>query len=74
MSGLPKFLNLEQGIGVKSAHDEVTKAFKRYIDAVEPRNESANRKTTSRRRGPSGKSQSRTAPASNASCTVNQRL
>lgn len=37
MSGLPKFLNLEKGIGVKSAHAEVTEAFERYIDSVEPR-------------------------------------
>lgn len=36
MSGLPKFLNLEEGIGVKSAHAEVTEAFERYIDSVEP--------------------------------------
>jgi AcrR family transcriptional regulator len=50
MSGLPKFLNLEKGIGVKSAHDEVTKAFERYIDAVEPRNDPPKKKATSRRR------------------------
>jgi AcrR family transcriptional regulator len=37
MSGLPKFLNLERGIGVETAHDEVTEAFERYLDAVEPR-------------------------------------
>ncbi|RZT19076.1 TetR family transcriptional regulator [Mycobacterium sp. BK558] len=37
MSGLPKFLNLEKGIGVKTAHAEVTDAFERYLDAVEPR-------------------------------------
>ncbi|AKK28723.1 TetR/AcrR family transcriptional regulator [Mycobacterium sp. EPa45] len=37
MSGLPKFLNLEEGIGVKSAHAEVTEAFEQYIDLVEPR-------------------------------------
>ena len=37
MSGLPKFLNLEEGIGVSSAHAEVTEAFERYIDSVEPR-------------------------------------
>lgn len=55
MSGLPKFLNLEEGIGVKSAHAEVTKAFERYIDAVEPRTHSAKRKPTSRRRGPARK-------------------
>ncbi|ORA16170.1 TetR/AcrR family transcriptional regulator [Mycobacterium asiaticum] len=51
MSGLPKFLNLEKGIGVKSAHDEVTKAFTRYIDAVEPPANRRKRKPTSRRRG-----------------------
>lgn len=51
LSGLPKFLNLEEGIGVKSAHAEVTKAFERYIDSVEPRPETPKRKTASRRRG-----------------------
>jgi TetR/AcrR family transcriptional regulator, transcriptional repressor for nem operon len=51
MSGLPKLLNLEKGIGVKSAHDEVTKAFERYIDAAEPRNDHPERKPAPRRRG-----------------------
>lgn len=46
MSGLPKFLNLEKGIGVKSAHAEVTEAFERYLDQVEP----PAKKATSRRR------------------------
>jgi AcrR family transcriptional regulator len=50
MSGLPKFLNLEKGIGVKSAHDEVTKAFERYIGCVEPRAEPSKRKASTRRR------------------------
>jgi AcrR family transcriptional regulator len=51
MSGLPKLLNLEKGIGVKSAHDEVIKGFERYIDAVEPYNDPPKRKTgLSRRR------------------------
>ncbi|CRZ15321.1 TetR/AcrR family transcriptional regulator [Mycolicibacterium neworleansense] len=36
MSGLPKFLNLEKGIGVRTAHAEVTEAFERYLDLVEP--------------------------------------
>lgn len=36
MSGLPKLLNLEENIGVKSAHSEVTSAFERFIDEVEP--------------------------------------
>ena len=52
MSGLPKFLNLEKGIGVKSAHAEVTEAFERYIDAVEPRPVAPKRKSASRRRSP----------------------
>jgi len=50
MSGLPKFLNLEKGIGVKSAHAEVTEAFERYIDSVEPRRGRSNRKSTPRKR------------------------
>jgi len=50
MSGLPKLLNLEEGIGVKSAHAEVTEAFERYIDAVEPRPAASKRKVPSRRR------------------------
>ena len=50
MSGLPKLLNLEEGIGVKSAHAEVTEAFEKYIDTVEPRAEAPKRKANSRRR------------------------
>src|SRR6478672_7332922 len=47
MSGLPKLLNLEKGIGVKSAHAEVTEAFEQYIDTVEPRPEVPKRKSNS---------------------------
>ncbi len=36
ISGLPKFLNLEAGIGVKTAHKEVTTAFEKYLDSIEP--------------------------------------
>lgn len=36
ISGLPKFLSLEEGIGVKTAHKEVTTAFEQYLDSVEP--------------------------------------
>ncbi|OBJ98034.1 TetR family transcriptional regulator [Mycobacterium sp. 1245852.3] len=57
MSGMPKFLNLEEGIGVKSAHREVTKAFERYIDSVEPRPEPPQRKTTQRRRATTRRAQ-----------------
>lgn len=44
ISGLPKFLNLEEGVGVKTAHAEVTKAFERFLDSVEPPARSAKRK------------------------------
>lgn len=51
MSGLPKLLNLEENIGVKSAHSEVTTAFERFIDAVEPpKTATRKRKTAPRRR------------------------
>lgn len=36
ISGLPKFLNLEEGIGVKTAHKEVTNAFEKYLGSIEP--------------------------------------
>ncbi|MGE2690490.1 TetR/AcrR family transcriptional regulator [Mycolicibacterium pulveris] len=51
ISGLPKFLNLEEGVGVKTAHAEVTKAFERYLDSVEPPVSSAKR----RRAKPTGR-------------------
>ncbi len=49
ISGLPKFLNLEEGIGVKTAHAEVTEAFERYLDTVEPPTSPRNRKALRRR-------------------------
>lgn len=36
ISGLPKFLNLEEGIGVKTAHKEVTTAFEQYLESLDP--------------------------------------
>jgi AcrR family transcriptional regulator len=36
ITGIPKFLNLEEGVGVKTAHTEVVQAFERYLDAIEP--------------------------------------
>lgn len=48
ISGLPKFLNLEAGIGVKTAHKEVTTAFEQYLDSIDPP-PVAKRKTTQRR-------------------------
>jgi AcrR family transcriptional regulator len=61
LSGLPKFLSLEKGIGVKLAHDEVTKAFERYIDGVEPRTEPPKRKTASRQRATTPTKEGRTS-------------
>jgi AcrR family transcriptional regulator len=50
ISGLPKFLNLEEGIGVTTAHAEVTAAFERYLDEVEPRAKPTKRKAPPGRR------------------------
>jgi AcrR family transcriptional regulator len=52
ISGLPKFLNLEEGIGVKTAHAEVTDAFERYIDSVEPPKAPRKRKPPTNKRKP----------------------
>ncbi|RAV18301.1 TetR/AcrR family transcriptional regulator [Mycolicibacterium sp. GF69] len=37
ITGIPKFLNLEEGVGVDASHTEVVKAVERYLDAIEPR-------------------------------------
>jgi AcrR family transcriptional regulator len=49
ITGLPKFLNLEEGVGVKSAHADVIRAFERYLDAIEPPDKARKRKTSVRR-------------------------
>ena len=36
LTGVPKLLTLEAGVGVSTAHAEVVQAFERYLDAVEP--------------------------------------
>jgi len=36
ITGIPKFLNLEEGIGVKTAHSEIVEAFERYLFSMEP--------------------------------------
>lgn len=36
LTGIPKLLRLEEGVGVTAAHQEVVEAFERYLDAVEP--------------------------------------
>lgn len=37
VTGIPKFLNLEAGVGVHGAHDEVVKAIEKYLDSMETR-------------------------------------
>jgi TetR/AcrR family transcriptional regulator, transcriptional repressor for nem operon len=36
LTGIPKMIRLEQGVGVSTAHAEVIAAFERYLEAVEP--------------------------------------
>ena len=36
ITGIPKFLKLEEGIGVRTAHSDVVDAFECYLDSVEP--------------------------------------
>ena len=49
ISGLPKFLNLEEGIGVKTAHKEVTSAIEQYLETIEqsakPKRKAAQRRS-----------------------------
>lgn len=35
ITAIPKFLNLEEGIGVRTAHQELVDAFERYLNAVD---------------------------------------
>lgn len=44
VTGIPKFLNLEEGVGVDAAHDEVVNAIEKYLDTIETR-------STRRKRG-----------------------
>jgi AcrR family transcriptional regulator len=45
VTGIPKFLNLEGGIGVDGSHSEVIKAIENYLDSIETR-------SVRRKRGP----------------------
>jgi AcrR family transcriptional regulator len=45
VTGIPKFLNLEEGIGVDGSHTEVIKAIEKYLDSIETR-------SVRRKRGP----------------------
>jgi TetR/AcrR family transcriptional repressor of nem operon len=37
VTGIPKLIRLEKGVGASTAHAEVVEAFERYLDSVEPR-------------------------------------
>jgi AcrR family transcriptional regulator len=50
LTGIPKLLNLEKGIGVATAHRDLVKAFERYLDVVEPKPKRRTRPAGSRKR------------------------
>jgi AcrR family transcriptional regulator len=50
ITGIPKFLNLEEGVGVNAAHDEVIKAVEKYLDSVESRSKRRKRRPSQLRR------------------------
>ena len=41
VTGIPKLMRLEQGVGLSSTHDEVVHFFETYLAAVEPESERA---------------------------------
>jgi AcrR family transcriptional regulator len=50
VTGIPKFLNLEEGVGVDGAHDEVVNAIEKYLDSVEARSTRTKRRRSRARR------------------------
>jgi AcrR family transcriptional regulator len=50
ITGIPKMINLESGVGVSTTHAEVVEAFERYLDRVEPQAGSRRRRATQARR------------------------
>jgi AcrR family transcriptional regulator len=50
VTGIPKFLNLEQGVGVHAAHDEVINAIEKYLDSLETRSTRRKRRRSHSRR------------------------
>jgi TetR/AcrR family transcriptional regulator, transcriptional repressor for nem operon len=53
LTGLPKLIQLYEGLGLSTGHQEIVELFERYLDAVEPRSErrrSKPRTSRSRRR------------------------
>ncbi|ORV82285.1 TetR family transcriptional regulator [Mycobacterium interjectum] len=49
VTGIPKFLNLEEGVGVHAAHDEVANAIEKYLDTFETRSTRRKRRSRPRR-------------------------
>jgi AcrR family transcriptional regulator len=49
LTGIPKLIRLEAGVGVSTAHAEVVKAFEEYLDSVEPSARARRRKPSARR-------------------------
>jgi len=48
MNAIPKFLNLEKGIAVQTAHPELVNAVERDLDSLEPKTGSRRRKRSPR--------------------------
>jgi TetR/AcrR family transcriptional repressor of nem operon len=51
LTGIPKYLSLEDGINVDMGHRALIKAFESYLDHVEPKTRTRSRKPSPRSRG-----------------------
>ncbi|MQY27326.1 TetR/AcrR family transcriptional regulator [Nocardia aurantia] len=49
ITGIPKFLTLEEGIGVRTAHQELVDAFEHYLNSIDSSGPSERRRSRSRR-------------------------
>jgi TetR/AcrR family transcriptional regulator, transcriptional repressor for nem operon len=49
LTGIPKLIRLEEGVGVKTTHTKVVKALERYLDTVEPQAQAPRRMSSSTR-------------------------
>lgn len=45
VTGVPKLLRLEEGVGISTAHAEVAASFEKYLDTVEPKPRTARAST-----------------------------
>jgi TetR/AcrR family transcriptional regulator, transcriptional repressor for nem operon len=52
LTGIPKLIRLEAGVGISTAHRDVTEAFERYLDALEPAARAPERKQSGTRKAP----------------------